>query len=187
MTNVTWDQTRIDTLKSLWASGFSASECAARMGISSRSAILGKVHRLRLPHRTTQTRSYARKSERKRDIEARESRPRRKRSDGKVVSPVFARDPLPPEPVKPEYLYSLTEITDREDAQRIKLCRYIFGNPKGSEPWGYCGCEAAPGSSYCAGHHAMVFSGAPEVQRRLDRKPMFVCTTRFGHAKEVAV
>jgi len=174
-----WTPERIEKLLELWGHGYSASQCAKMIGGVTRNAVIGKAHRLGLSDRKTVRRS------------APKPRPKRARKDRepsrpKVCAPVIAETALPPEPVTPDRLYSLTEITEREEAERVKLCRFIYGDTKGIEPWGYCGCVSAPGSSYCAGHHNVVWRSL-EVKRTLDRKPMFVCTTRFGHAKEVAV
>jgi GcrA cell cycle regulator len=46
-----WSDERVETLKRLWRDGLSASEISERMGAASRSAIIGKVHRLKLPTR----------------------------------------------------------------------------------------------------------------------------------------
>ena len=44
-----WNDERIDLLKKLWAEGATAAAIAAKLGGISRSAILGKIFRLRLP------------------------------------------------------------------------------------------------------------------------------------------
>jgi GcrA cell cycle regulator len=49
-----WTDERVNTLKALWGKGFSASEIAREMGCGSRSAIIGKVHRLNLAPRGKQ-------------------------------------------------------------------------------------------------------------------------------------
>jgi GcrA cell cycle regulator len=51
-----WTVERVDLLKTLWADGASASKIAAELGIS-RSATLGKVHRLKLRARMPATSS----------------------------------------------------------------------------------------------------------------------------------
>ena len=48
-----WTDTRIERLKQLWADGRSASDIAALLGGVTRNAVIGKVHRLGLPGRTT--------------------------------------------------------------------------------------------------------------------------------------
>ena len=44
-----WTAERIELLQKLWAEGETAASIAARLGGISRSAVLGKVFRLRLP------------------------------------------------------------------------------------------------------------------------------------------
>lgn len=46
-----WDEEEIETLKRLWAAGLTATEIAAAMVWPTRNAIIGKVHRLKLPMR----------------------------------------------------------------------------------------------------------------------------------------
>lgn len=50
-----WTPERIEQLKTLWGLGESSSIIADKMGLPSRSAVLGKVHRLRLPLRSVKT------------------------------------------------------------------------------------------------------------------------------------
>ena len=44
----TWDDEKVDLLKRLWSAGFSAAMIADEIGGVSRSAVLGKIHRLGL-------------------------------------------------------------------------------------------------------------------------------------------
>lgn len=46
-----WSEKAIEDLTRLWADGYSASAIASEMGWLTRSAVLGKVHRLGLPAR----------------------------------------------------------------------------------------------------------------------------------------
>jgi len=169
-----WSEERTELCVKLWNEGHSASEVARRMACGfSRNAVIGKIHRLGLSHTVTHRPPKFRKKEAK----PRRQRPRLCKSlnvGGFIGTPT----PLPPEPVKPDKLFSLTEITDREDKDHVKLCRFIYGDPRDRDS-GYCGCEAAPGSSYCPGHHHMVFT-APPV--RLRARPSFkVAVKNLGH------
>ena len=81
-----WTEERIETLKSLWAVGHSASEIAGRLGGITRNAVIGKVHRLGLAGRKTESRMRARRSSARRQPPAspkssRSARQRRGRSD----------------------------------------------------------------------------------------------------------
>ena len=46
-----WTEERVERLKQLWKDGHSARACAGMLGCSSRSAVIGKVHRLGLSGR----------------------------------------------------------------------------------------------------------------------------------------
>lgn len=61
-----WTDARIDLLKTSWADGLSASQCAAELGGVTRNAVLGKVHRLKLPVRTSRPRKPRRQRQQKR-------------------------------------------------------------------------------------------------------------------------
>lgn len=55
---MTWTPERIQQLGDLWGAGLSASEIARTMGGVTRSAVIGKVHRLGLSGRTATKRQY---------------------------------------------------------------------------------------------------------------------------------
>lgn len=60
MTYVSWDDTVTEALRKLWAAGMSASQCATALATEhniavSRSAVIGKVHRLGLAGRRQAT------------------------------------------------------------------------------------------------------------------------------------
>jgi GcrA cell cycle regulator len=48
MQDATWDEAQINLLKKLWAEGEAAHAIGAKLGGLSRSAVLGKIFRLRL-------------------------------------------------------------------------------------------------------------------------------------------
>jgi len=51
MNNNTWTQERTETLKTLWAQGFSTRQIAIKLGNITRGAVIGKAHRMKLPRR----------------------------------------------------------------------------------------------------------------------------------------
>src|SRR5579864_9416507 len=55
-----WSEERIEALTKLWREGFSASQVARQLGGVSRSAVIGKVHRLGLAGRDAPSRPNAR-------------------------------------------------------------------------------------------------------------------------------
>ena len=48
----TWDETREAKLKELWEKGHTASQIAKILGDTTRNAVIGKAHRLKLAGRT---------------------------------------------------------------------------------------------------------------------------------------
>ena len=57
-----WTQERVERLEEFWASGMSAALIARALGVT-RSAVIGKVHRLNLPERPTLSSLASRRSE----------------------------------------------------------------------------------------------------------------------------
>ena len=52
---MTWTPERVERLKVLWAQGLTASEVASALGLKSRNAVIGKVHRLGISKTAKQT------------------------------------------------------------------------------------------------------------------------------------
>lgn len=149
---VPWSEERIDTLRDLWRSGYSASDIARTIGVS-RSAVLGKVHRLELPHRKApQPRPVKSKAEVKRDRNR--FTPTRRYAKAPMPSP----RPLPP-PVIIEANPRGVTLFDLQSGD----CRWPMGDPH-DPGFLYCGDNVRDGSSYCAAHHAIAYT--PSTNRR---------------------
>lgn len=144
-----WSEERIDTLRDLWRSGYSASDIARTIGVS-RSAVLGKVFRLELPHRKApQPRPVKSKAEVKRD---------RNRF---VPTRLYAK--APPRPLPPPVIIESNPrgvtLLDLKSGD----CRWPMGDPR-DPGFLYCGDNVRDGSSYCAAHHAIAYT--PSTNRR---------------------
>lgn len=140
-----WTDTQIESLKSLWAGGFSASQIAAQIGDGlSRSAIIGKVHRLKLPGRTRPP------SERRTPREARlprESHPWKSRKRRTAFDSDEAIG-LPPD-TSPDAC-TLLELTETS-------CRYPLGHPDKPD-FRYCGTTCDPRQGpYCGRHMRLAY------------------------------
>jgi GcrA cell cycle regulator len=180
-----WNEERTEQCVKLWNEGYSASQVAKMIGGRvSRNAVIGKLHRLGkkrdAPYRNYRPGSRntglnfgsrawnEEQTDTLRDLwdhnaSIAEIARRLSRSRNAVAGKALAiglgarrtpRDltceaPLPPEPTRPDVLFKLIDLEDNQ-------CRYFYGDPKQSAD-GYCGCQKAPGSSYCPGHHAKVW------------------------------
>ena len=61
---MSWTDERVELLKKLWSDGLSASQIAAELGGITRNAVIGKVHRLKLPQPLGKRVSYRNKRQR---------------------------------------------------------------------------------------------------------------------------
>ena len=57
----TWDEARESKLKELWEKGHTASQIAKILGDTTRNAVIGKAHRLKLAGRTQSRKSEKQK------------------------------------------------------------------------------------------------------------------------------
>ena len=131
--NTPWTAERDALLARLWAEGYSASQIAAQISdVSvSRMAVIGRVHRLKMPPRQP----------RKRAIRPDGHRPRQ--SVPKPPAPPPRPQPPPPPPGAPKM-------------RRLKLielkpssCRWPIGD---APQWLFCGANATEGAVYCPFH-----------------------------------
>ena len=126
-----WTGERDAILVRLWTEGFSASQIAAQISdvVVSRMAVIGRVHRLKLP--------------------ARKPRQPARRKPRKVR--MFVPKPPPPQPPKPP-----PPPPGEPKMRRLKLvdlkptsCRWPIGD---GPQWLFCGADRAEGGVYCPFH-----------------------------------
>ncbi len=135
-----WTVERIDLLRKLWAEGETATAIAARLGGISRSAVLGKVFRLRLCVGGGVAASQAQKKTKGRDRSEKAGPLARRRRSGKRDN----RPRCPPAGRQGKTLFELTNDS----------CRWPHGRP-GTERFFFCGATGADlerGIPYCARH-----------------------------------
>lgn len=127
MTKQTWNDERVNLLKSMWGAGKTAAEIAQQLGGGiTRNAVIGKAHRLGLSGRISPI--STKKIEKSHHIPA-------------------AAQALLSEPVveKSATAISMLELTE-------STCRWPLGDPK-KAGFHFCGARPVPGLPYC-GHHA---------------------------------
>lgn len=150
---IDWRDDEIALLKRLWAQGETAASIAEKLGGISRSAVLGKIFRLRLGSGAKkepgkeQGRPAAKASQRQ--------QPARRRGEVAV-----------PAPAKGRYSKTLFDLTNR-------CCRWPFKRP-GTDRYFFCGVEEADlenGIPYCARHMKRAYLVPPPLRER-QRKPL---------------
>ena len=130
-----WTRERIALLKKFWADGETATAIAARLRMS-KSAVLGKVFRLRLRPAAKATAAAARRNA------AKVGRRRRGRPPAAPTAPVMASGK------------TLFELTNNS-------CRWPHGQP-GTKAFHFCGAPGADlegGRPYCERHMRRAYVG----------------------------
>jgi len=131
-----WSEERTAVLKKLWLEGLSASQVARQLGGVSRSAVIGKVHRLGITAREAPVRT--------RSVSVRV--PSRTTVRPQVVRAVAPASPRAPIRVAVE-LSATSNILGLE----VHSCRWPIGNPDQND-FGFCGREKLARGSYCDQH-----------------------------------
>lgn len=143
-----WTADRVQTVKTLWLDGVSATAIARQIGGVTRNAVIGKVHRLGLSGRAVPSKP--------RPVSGR--RPERPRAEPRPA-PAKQR-PAPPvaKPVRSAAVEEpgLATVLTLKSSQ----CAWPIGDP-GHESFTYCGRPKTRGS-YCCEHGAVAYRGAPQ-------------------------
>jgi GcrA cell cycle regulator len=188
MSEMSWTDERVETLKSMWSDGKSASQIAKELGGVTRNAVIGKVHRLGLSNRVGGENEEAAAPPEPVADEAREPVPDAPPQPAAAPARPAAKDPGPPVRPKPvpgqptppqataseisaEALANLAEIAKK--ARRLSLmqltertCKWPVGDPATDDFW-FCGLPTVPGKPYCETHVAVAFQ---PMSARRDRR-----------------
>jgi GcrA cell cycle regulator len=151
-----WTAERIALLTRLWREGLSAAQVARQLDGVSRSAVIGKVHRLGIAGRDLPTPPRALGGKPRRAPRA-ASVPSRRLTD--------TRGPRGPRPLP--YVVFDAEPTATLITLTEHGCRWPIGEPD-QAGFGFCGRMRAGRGSYCAGHSPMAsgrrLAALPEKQ-----------------------
>ena len=159
-----WTTDRVEKMKSMWQDGKSAAQIAMAVGHHSRSAILGKIHRMGLSTRFKFPRSTPGTAQPKKQLPPR---------------PVFKykAHPLPEKKIM-EFAPKIAPAAVTVEAEialplsaRVTLeelhagmCHWPFGDPR-SPDFRYCGASSSVEQSYCAYHQKIAYQ-PPSDRRR---------------------
>lgn len=132
-----WTDERIEVLNKMWSKGFSASQIAARIGGCTRSAVIGKVHRLKLAGDRAQMKKPQRTVPKKKP-----------RSD----TPHFRVRTSCPNPLPNEdpYIVPLAKRVGIEGVEQDQ-CRWPYGDPR-APVFHFCDRKKVIGLPYCEAH-----------------------------------
>ena len=186
---MSWTDERVDTLKTMWSEGKSASQIAKELGGVTRNAVIGKVHRLGLSNRVGgEHPEDAVGPDQILEDEAPEPVPEAaaphpaapaSRPVAKEAAAPAARikptGPMPPQPssseISAEALANLAEVAKK--AKRLSLmqltertCKWPVGDPATDDFW-FCGLPTVAGKPYCETHVAVAFQ---PMSARRDRR-----------------
>jgi GcrA cell cycle regulator len=150
-----WTEERTDELKARWSKGETCSQIAKAMNVISRSAVIGKVHRLKLGARASAHNNAARSSKRHRKSRCITSMARFLLSRGRQG---MIEEPPPPVFENPVSFFDLAP----------HHCRW----PGGGEMPDllFCGAPVANGYSYCAAHCRIAFDGTLRWKWKVPRR-----------------
>jgi GcrA cell cycle regulator len=145
---VEWNDERIEALTKMWREGLSASQVARQLGGVSRSAVIGKVHRLGIAGRDAPARPMG-------------GRPstRVRATPGGTRRPQMPRGPRGPVVSIPRIAFEVP-ATATIHTLTAHACRWPIGEPDMAD-FGFCGRLRSGHPAYCAGH-------APMATRRRD-------------------
>jgi GcrA cell cycle regulator len=158
---MSWTSERVELLKKLWTDGLSASQIASQLGQVTRNAVIGKVHRLGLSGRMKSSSSIARVSKPRLRTPMRPTM--QHTSFGATALKAEAQverglvQLLEPAVVMPFPAPKGESVTLMQLSERT--CRWPLGDPSTSD-FRFCGCDSAPGTSYCQYHSLLAFQPA---------------------------
>jgi GcrA cell cycle regulator len=160
---VHWTKEEDDLLKKLHIDqGLSASLIAAQLRGKTRNAVIGRIHRMKLPRRG-QADNVAHM---RRLIRSGKAKPNNyilsaKKAGSETKAKAYAPR-LNPEPFNAP---AVNEIPTRTFATLERgECRWPIGDPAQPD-FGFCGCPAIPGQTYCDNHRKRAYL-VPDVRSR---------------------
>ena len=144
---MSWTREREEKLKELWKKGHTASQIAEILGDTTRNAVIGKAHRLKLAARAASKGSKLIKNQTQENKEVRNEKfiSRKARFKSLLLDKNF-------EPENPKTLEQLED----------KNCRWPIGHPD-EKNFYFCGRTPVEGFSYCKLH--VLYAFQPKNQK----------------------
>jgi GcrA cell cycle regulator len=166
-----WTNERVALLKQLWADGLSASQIATKLKDVSRSAVIGKVHRLGLAGRpaTPRVRTARPRSNialfpartpqaQRRTVTNPAPKPAPQPQERKAATIIPLRERLDLDEPTPEGRLKLLDLKDG-------MCHWPIGDPT-EDGFHFCGRSRSFATPYCERHAAIAYNPAARKRRR---------------------
>ena len=159
--DMSWNQEREEKLKELWKKGHTASQIAKILGGTTRNAVIGKAHRLKLAARAASKGSKILRKETPVGNQAKTEKyiSRKARFKSLLLDKNF-------EPENPKTLEQLVD----------KNCRWPVGHPN-EKNFYFCGRTPVEGFSYCQLHVLYAFQPKNQKEELIDKEddvPAFI-------------
>jgi len=163
MMTIDWTPERTNALIALWDEGHSTAEIGRRLGVT-KNAVVGKVHRLRLPKRGSPIHGgpgYSGRSTAPVSLPRAPAAPRPMASAPIRPAPAAAQAPAAappkPQPIIPTAVYEpMPTNVIKLSALTSDMCSWPIGDP-GTAGFRFCGRSAVTGKPYCAEHCSIAY------------------------------
>ncbi len=153
---MSWTEEREQKLRELWEKDYTASQIAEMLGDTTRNAVIGKAHRLKLAARATSKQSRIPKRQ---NITA-NSVPNKQ--EGYISRKSRFKSLLLDKSFPPENPKQLEELGD-------KNCRWPIGHPD-EENFYFCGRNPVEGFSYCKLHTLYAFQPKNQKEEPINKE-----------------
>ncbi len=172
-----WTCERVELLKKFWSEGLSASQIASQLGGVSRNAVIGKVHRLKLPGRSKTAQGISRAQ--KTVVGVSSSAPRMRRTPSTILPTNAASCSVGATALKMDVVTEDVAEVDMSAKSNVVVpisrqlnllqlsentCRWPVGDPLSSD-FHFCGADSGENSPYCAFHAKIAFQPISERRR----------------------
>ena len=138
---MSWTEEREKKLRELWNKGHTANQIANMLGGTTRNAVIGKAHRLKLAARAQSKSSYTKSKDQKNETQSTKTT--------KLSRKARFRSLLLDKNFEPENPKTLEELSDT-------TCRWPIGHPDEKDFY-FCGRNPVKGFSYCQLHVLYAF------------------------------
>ena len=151
---MSWTEEREQKLRRLWEKGYTASQIAEMLGSTTRNAVIGKAHRLKLAARAA--------SKQSKSLKKQDSVGDLNKQEGYISRKSRFKSLLLDKNFEVENPKKLEELSD-------KNCRWPIGHPD-EENFYFCGRNPVEGFSYCKLHVLYAFQPKNQKEELIDKE-----------------